>query len=122
MDDQTRKGSSPSRGSPLMKTNTAKGLLQIIVGSWKVRDLITKKEMRGVTVRDFEEMGKPSLPGNAQCACMLLNMMDNDPETELPLFNRKVFCLIKHLDKLMHPSINTGEGFPIGSSRVKGVV
>jgi hypothetical protein len=122
MDDEARKGSSPPCGSPLMKTDMAKGLFQVIVGSWKIRHLITEKEVRRVTLCDIEEMGKRSLPENAQCGCLFLHLMYDDPEPELPLCERKVFCLIKDLDELMDPSIDISKGFPIGFCCLKGIV
>jgi hypothetical protein len=113
MYNQTRKCTTSSSGSPLMKTDLTKGLFQVIVRSRKIRHLITEEEMRGITLCHLEEMSKSLREDSAQVGAMLLHMHQDDLEAELPLFNGEVFCIIKHLSELMDPSIDTGKRFPI---------
>ncbi len=56
MHNQAGKCAFSSGRSPFMKTHLTKGLLQIIVGPWQVRDLIAEKEMWTIVLA-FVPMG-----------------------------------------------------------------
>jgi hypothetical protein len=85
MNNQTWKCSTSSSGSPLMKTDMAKGLLQVIIGSRQVRDLITEKQVRSITMSHLKKMGNGLGEGPTELSGMLLHMQQHDLETEFSL-------------------------------------
>jgi hypothetical protein len=122
MNDQTRKCSTSSGSSSLMKTDTAKGLLQIIVGSRQVGNLITEKEVRSITLSHFKEMGNSLGEGPTELSGMPLHMEQHDLELQFSLFNRKIIGIIEDLGQLMDPSIDTRECFPVRFRGLKSFV
>lgn len=86
MHDQPRKRTFSSGRSPFMETHLTKGLLQIIVGPWQIRNLIAEKEMGSIAVRPLHEMGDRLPPPPSQLCCMPLHMPQDDLKPELSLF------------------------------------
>ena len=69
-----------------MKPHLTKGLLQVIVGPWEVRNLIAEKEVGSVALRHFEEMGDRLRPRPSQLPGMLLHMPQDELKPQLSLF------------------------------------
>jgi hypothetical protein len=44
------------------RTDLTKGLFEIVIGPWEVRNVITEKEGRPITLRDLEKMSESLLP------------------------------------------------------------
>jgi hypothetical protein len=107
MNNQTRKCPTPSSGSSLMKTDLSKGLLQIIISSRQVRDLITEKQVRSITLSHLQEMSNGLGEDPTELRSMLLHMQQHDLETQFSLFNGKVIGIVEDLGQLMNPSIDT---------------
>jgi hypothetical protein len=85
MNNETRKCTTSSGSSPLMKTDTTKGLLQIIVGAREVGNLITEKQVRSITLSDLKEMGNGLGEGPTELSGMLLHMQQHDLELQFSL-------------------------------------
>jgi len=86
MNDQSRKRATPSGRPSLMQPHLTKRLLQVIVGSWQVRDLIAEKQMRPIALRHFEKTGDGFLPAWVQLTRLLLHVQQEQCKTQLPFF------------------------------------
>jgi hypothetical protein len=98
-----------------METHLAKGLLQIMIGAWQIRNLLAEKQMGTIAPRHLEEMGDRLRPSPSQLRCMPLHMPQDDLKPQLALFYRQLFGVIEHLSELVNPSIRPFEHFPSGS-------
>jgi hypothetical protein len=122
MNNQTGKGSTPSSRSSLVKTDTTKGLFQVIVGSWKIRYLITEKEVRCITLSHLQEMSNGLGEGSIELNGMLLHMQQHDLETQFSLFDGEIIGIIEDLSQLMDPSIDTRQHLPVRFCSLKSFV
>src|SRR5690348_1668576 len=105
-----------------METDTAKGLLEVIVGAWQIGNLITEKEVGSITLSHLEEMGNGLGEGSAELRGMLLHMEQHDLELQFSLFNAEIIGLIEDLSQLMDPPIDTRQCFPVCFCGLKSFV
>jgi hypothetical protein len=62
LNHESRKRSFSASGPSFMSADLTKRLFEIVIGPWEVRNLITEKEVRRITLRDLEKMSQSLLP------------------------------------------------------------